>query len=225
MVVLRMLELVESLQLTFHLLILRQPTDGYNSEELDEPEGTPKKKKRKVSKAVEAKLKAKAKAKAKRSKDNDDDDYDGEEDAYTALVKTSYKSTRPPVGSFEDCAKCEQEFTVVRHFLSLSPAQCSAHPQTKYTMAAVPPPGFLCHKCAKSSGIDPFKKPPAPRKRKAPADKRNVVHFEEMKTPSLATLCINVNSLLTSVTGPFSLLDRLSPSILTTSRPWEISEP
>lgn len=62
-------------------------------------------------------------------------------------------------------------------------------------MAAIPPPGFLCHKCAKSSGADPFKKPTAPKKRKAPADKRKVIHFEELKIPSLVTLCINVNSL------------------------------
>ena len=59
-------------------------------------------------------------------------------------------------------------------------------------MAAVPPPGFLCHKCAKASGTDPFKKPAAPRKRKAPADKRKIVNFEELKIPSLVTLCINV---------------------------------
>src|SRR5882757_6925889 len=66
-------------------------------------------------------------------------------------------------------------------------------PQTKYTMATVPPPGFLCHKCAKSSGADPFKKPAAPRKREAPADKRKVIHFEELRIPSLATLCINAS--------------------------------
>ncbi|KAF9646610.1 RNI-like protein [Thelephora ganbajun] len=149
-----------------------EPANGYNSDELDEPEEAPKPKKRKLTKAAEAKLKAKAKAKTKKTKNEDDDDY---EDAYTTLVKDSYKSTRPPIGSFENCAKCKQQFTV-----------------TKYTMAAIPPPGFLCHKCAKSSGADPFKKPAAPRKRKAPADKRKVVHFEELKIPSLVTLCINV---------------------------------
>lgn len=60
-------------------------------------------------------MKAKAKAKAKKSKDDDEDDEDYE-DAYTALVKDSYKSARPPVGSFENCAKCKQQFTVVRQY-------------------------------------------------------------------------------------------------------------
>lgn len=60
-------------------------------------------------------------------------------------------------------------------------------------MAANPPPGFLCHNCAKASGADPFKKPAVPRKRKAPTDKRNVVHFEERRFPSLASLCIQVS--------------------------------
>lgn len=91
----------------------RQPADGYNSEELDEPEEAPKPKKRKLTKAAEAKLKAKAKAKAKKENEDEDDD-DDYEDAYTALVKDSYKSKRPPVGNFENCAKCKQEFTVVR---------------------------------------------------------------------------------------------------------------
>lgn len=57
----------------------------------------------------------KAKAKAKAGKDEDEDDDDDYEDAYTALVKDSYKSTRPPVGSFENCARCKQQFTVVRY--------------------------------------------------------------------------------------------------------------
>lgn len=64
--------------------------------------------------------------------------------------------------------------------------------QTQYTLAADPPPGWLCHMCAKASGNDPFKKPAAPRKRKAPADKRVVVNFEERKFPSLASVCIEV---------------------------------
>ena len=81
---------------------------------MDEPEEAPKSKKRKLTKAAEAKLKAKAKAKAKKSRDDDDYNEDeDDEDAYTALVKDSYKSTRPPVGSFENCAKCKQQFTVV----------------------------------------------------------------------------------------------------------------
>lgn len=60
-------------------------------------------------------MKAKAK-KTKEEEDDDDDDDDDYEDAYTALVKDSYKSTRPPVGSFENCAKCKKQFTVVRYF-------------------------------------------------------------------------------------------------------------
>ncbi|RPD55372.1 RNI-like protein [Lentinus tigrinus ALCF2SS1-7] len=84
---------------------------------------------------------------------------------------------KPPVGSFEDCARCQKQFTV-----------------TKYTMAANPPPGWLCHTCAKSSGADPFKKSAAPRKRKQVADKRNVVSYEERRFPSLASLCIQVIS-------------------------------
>lgn len=107
---------------------------------------------------------------------------------------------------------------------SLSPVSHQRISQTKYTLAAVPPPGFLCYKCAKSYGGDPFKKPAAPRMRKAPADKRKVVHFEELKIPSLVTLCINVNSFLTLLRFLFSLSNRSLPSTLTTSRPWEISE-
>lgn len=64
----------------------------------------------------------KAKAKAKAEKDEDDDDDDDYEDAYTALVKDSYKSTRPPVGSFENCARCKQQFTVVRYLQRCPPA-------------------------------------------------------------------------------------------------------
>ncbi|KDQ59948.1 hypothetical protein JAAARDRAFT_127128 [Jaapia argillacea MUCL 33604] len=84
---------------------------------------------------------------------------------------------KPPVGSFDTCAKCEKQFTV-----------------TKYTMAANPGPGFLCHQCAKTSGIDPFKKPALPRKRKPAADKRTVVHYQERRFPSLAAICIQIIS-------------------------------
>ncbi|KAG6808909.1 hypothetical protein H0H93_016349, partial [Arthromyces matolae] len=52
-------------------------------------------------------------------------------------------------------------------------------------MAAVPGPGYLCHKCAKESGSDPFKKPAAPKRKKVPAEKRTVVNFEERRFPSL----------------------------------------
>ncbi|KAI0823776.1 RNI-like protein [Trametes gibbosa] len=84
---------------------------------------------------------------------------------------------KPPVGSFENCVKCENQFTV-----------------TKYTMAANPPPGYLCHRCAKASGSDPFKKPAALKKRKPAGEKRNVTHFEERRLPSLASVCIEVIS-------------------------------
>lgn len=63
-------------------------------------------------------------------------------------------------------------------------------------MAANPGPGFLCHKCAKESGVDPFKKATAPRKRKAPGDKRAVTFFEERRLPTLVSLCVKVDSLL-----------------------------
>ncbi|KAL6308529.1 RNI-like protein [Sparassis latifolia] len=160
----------------------------YDSDNLDEPNEAPAPKKRKLSKAAEAKLKAKekakekAKAKAKGKKGGDDEDYeddeDEDEDAYTALSKMWRSDLpKPPVGSFENCAKCKKQFTV-----------------TKYTMAANPPPGYLCHLCAKASGADPFKKPAAPRKRKAPAEKRNVVKFEENRIPSLAFMCIQLIS-------------------------------
>ncbi|TFK80509.1 RNI-like protein [Polyporus arcularius HHB13444] len=156
--------------------------DGYGSDDLDEPE-EPAPKKRKQSKAAQAKQKEKEKAKAKKKakKDDDDDDYDnGDSDAdpYSALSKM-WKGDllKPPVGSFEDCARCEKQFTV-----------------TKYTMAANPPPGWLCHICAKSSGADPFKKPAAPRKRKAAGDKRTLVSYEERRFPSLASVCIQVIS-------------------------------
>ncbi|KIY51242.1 RNI-like protein [Fistulina hepatica ATCC 64428] len=81
-------------------------------------------------------------------------------------------SSRPPVGSFEDCAICEQQFTV-----------------TTYTMAANPGPGFLCHRCAKAAGSDPFKKPSAKRKRKAVA---KMPAFEERVFPSLISICVKV---------------------------------
>ncbi|EJF57989.1 RNI-like protein [Dichomitus squalens LYAD-421 SS1] len=156
------------------------PVDGYASDNLDEPD-EPAPKKRRQNKATEAKQKEKEKAKAKkRANKGDDDDYedDGHEDPYSALSKM-WKGDlpKPPIGSFEKCARCEKQFTV-----------------TKYTLAANPPPGWLCHICAKSSGADPFKKPAAPRKRKPAADKRNVVSYEERRFPSLASVCIDVIS-------------------------------
>ncbi|KAJ7451824.1 RNI-like protein [Mycena galericulata] len=143
--------------------------EGYASDNLDEPEAPPKK--QKLTKAAEAKLKAKSKKKKK----NDDDD-DEDEDAYTALSKSMWTNEpKPAVGSFQTCATCEKQFTV-----------------TKYTMAANPGPGYLCHPCAKASGTDPFKKAAAPRKRKTPAEKRTVVHIEERSFPTLVTICIDV---------------------------------
>ncbi|KAJ7071936.1 RNI-like protein [Mycena amicta] len=157
--------------------------EEYDSDNLDEPESPQKK--QKLTKAAEAKLKAKAKAKpkakasAKKKKKGDDDDFeddeDEDEDAYTALSKSAWTDKKPPVGSFSNCATCEKQFTV-----------------TKYTMAAMPGPGFLCHPCAKSSGADPFKKPAAPRKRKAPAEKRTVVHIQQRSFPTLVSMCIDV---------------------------------
>ena len=64
--------------------------------------------------------------------------------------------------------------------------------QTKYTLAANPPPGYLCHQCAKLSGADPFKKPAVSKKRKPAAEKREVISFEERRFPTLASLCIEV---------------------------------
>lgn len=160
----------------------RRPTQasGYNSDDLDDPEGEEEQevpaKKRKLTKAAEAKQTAKAK---KKMKGSDDDDYNDEDDAYTALSKSLWtnngnSSSKPPVGSFEECAVCEKQFTV-----------------TKYTMAANPGPGYLCHTCAKASGNDPFKKP-APKKRQVPADKRTITHFVESRFPSLVSLCIDL---------------------------------
>src|SRR5258707_6338718 len=63
--------------------------------------------------------------------------------------------------------------------------------KTKYTVAADPPPGYLCISCAKASGTDPFKKP-APRKRKSAAEKRGNINFQEREFPTLVSLCIKV---------------------------------
>lgn len=176
---------------------MRVQTAGYASDELDEPEAAPEQtapeKKRKLTKAAEAKLKAKEKAKKK--KGGEDGEYE-EEDPYTALSKSLWNngassSSKPPVGSFETCVTCEKQFTVVRiHPLSSLRYVPNAVGQTKYTMAANPGPGFLCHQCAKASGSDPFKKPAS--KKKAPADKRTVVNFEEKRFQSLVSLCVQV---------------------------------
>ncbi|KAH7097597.1 RNI-like protein [Auriculariales sp. MPI-PUGE-AT-0066] len=90
----------------------------------------------------------------KASYDSEDDD----EDEYNMPSSKPANAPPPPAGSLEECASCERRFTV-----------------TKYTVAARPGPGWLCHECAKASGIDPFKKPTAPRKRKAPQERRKIV--------------------------------------------------
>lgn len=98
-------------------------TSGYASDDLDEPEepaaAPSATKKRKLTKAAEAKLKAAAKKKAKKDGKNDLDGEDGE-DAYTALSKSAWTSndSKPPVGSFETCARCEKRFTVVGYIVS-----------------------------------------------------------------------------------------------------------
>lgn len=74
--------------------------------------------------------------------------------------------------------------------------------KTKYTIAADPPPGYLCHPCAKASGSDPFKKPPAPRKRKSTVEKRNILNHQERKFPTLVSLCIKVR-VIVSIFAPF----------------------
>ncbi|KAF8437648.1 hypothetical protein L210DRAFT_3482673 [Boletus edulis BED1] len=150
---------------------------GYASDQLDEVEEESPVKKRKSAKGKgTAAGKARAKKKAK-----EDGDYEGSsEDEYTALSKNLRSrggngDPKPPVGGFEECAKCGKQFTV-----------------TKYTLAANPPPGYLCHQCAKASGTDPFKKPAASKRRKPAAEKREVIKFEERRLPTLASLCIEL---------------------------------
>lgn len=151
-------------------------------------------KKRKLTKAAEAKLKAKEKK--KRGKKDDDDDYDDDddEDTYTALSRNMMKNaaSKPPIGSFENCAVCGKQFTVVSNTVCIHLIHNTNFFQTKYTMASGSGGGFLCHNCAKAGGNDPFKKPAVPKKRKAPADKRTVTNFEEKRFPTLVSLCIQV---------------------------------
>ncbi|KAL5528954.1 hypothetical protein ACEPAG_4928 [Sanghuangporus baumii] len=167
-----------------------EPPVDYDSENLDGEyeENEKPAKKRKLSKKEEAKLKAKEKAKAKKNKKkagSDDESGDSEIDEYNALsrgatrnrARASLPGAQPPIGSFENCAKCGKQFTV-----------------TRYTMAANPGPGWLCHVCAKASGVDPFKKPSVPRQRKPQEGKRKVINFEDREIPSLASLCIKVVS-------------------------------
>ena len=90
-------------------------------------------------------------------------------------------------------------------------------------MAASPPPGWLCHSCAKSSGADPYKKAPAPRKRKTPGDKRNVVSYEERRFPSLVSVCIQVRMFTTYTTPRPQDVTRSSRNTSMMLTPWVIS--
>ncbi|CAE6442295.1 unnamed protein product [Rhizoctonia solani] len=122
-----------------------------------------------------AKAKAKAAHDAKRRKK---DDEEPSEDEYKAPSKglPIAPVSLPPIGSFEKCVVCGKSFTV-----------------TRYTMAADPPPGFLCHACAKAGGADPFKKAGPPRRQKPVAEKRKIVNFEQKDVfKSLATTCIEI---------------------------------
>lgn len=88
---------------------------GYASDELDEPaEESPVKKRKGTNGRATAATKAKAKKKAK-----DDGEYEGSsEDEYRAISKNLWSVggngvPKPPAGSFETCARCEKQFTVV----------------------------------------------------------------------------------------------------------------
>lgn len=77
--------------------------------------------KKRKTKITQTKAKAAAKGKAKEMKKKkgekgDDDDEDDEDyDPYNALSKM-WKSDlpKPSAGSFENCARCQKQFTVVR---------------------------------------------------------------------------------------------------------------
>lgn len=107
-----------------------QAAADYNSDNLDDDdEGVYKSpaKKRKLSKKEEEKLKAREKSKGKgkgkkgKKKGDENDDYEdsSEDDEYTALSRamernrTRASAPKAPIGSFENCAKCEKQFTVV----------------------------------------------------------------------------------------------------------------
>lgn len=122
---------------------------------------------------AKAKAKAKAAHEAKRQKKDEDEGPD----EYKAPSKgiAIAPTALPPIGSFETCAVCGKNFTV-----------------TRYTMAADPPPGYLCHACAKAGGADPFKKSGPPR-RKPATEKRKIVNYEQKDVfKSLAAMCIEI---------------------------------
>jgi len=97
------------------LIVYMDKATGYASDELDDPEEESPAKKRKNTKGrASAAAKAKAKKKAK-----EDGDYEGSsEDEYKAVSKNLWSmggngGPKPPAGSFEKCARCEKQFTVV----------------------------------------------------------------------------------------------------------------
>jgi len=199
-----------------------RPKAAPDSDHLDSEDDAPAEKKRKLSKTTTEKYRTGAKKKAKKF---DDDDYDnGEDDAYTALSKSLWTNKsgnpKPPIGSREKCAKCSKQFTMVR-FSTLLSASHSYFVKTKYTMAANPQPGYLCHLCVKASGTDPFKKPRAPRRRKPATEKRNITNYQERRFPTLVSLCIKVSviSIWQSSHLLFTCSFRSYPNISMTLRP------
>jgi hypothetical protein len=96
---------------------------GYASDDLDgSAEEEPTNKRRKTTKAADGKSKGKAKGKAKKkAKKDSDDEENGEDDTYTALSRSMWANAqpKPPVGSFENCVKCGQQFTVVSTLLRM----------------------------------------------------------------------------------------------------------
>lgn len=152
---------------------------------VDEEKVVSSSKKRKLSKTSMAKFKANQKKRMSKGSDE-------EEDAYTAVSKSLWASNipKPPVGDFEDCATCSKQFTVVSA-QSLFRSYTDDF-QTKYTLASSTGDGFLCHQCAKAGGNDPFKKPAASSRRKAPSAKRNFTSFQERRFPTLVSLCVRV---------------------------------
>ncbi len=91
----------------------------FDSDNLDDSEdAAPIGKRRKLSKKEQEKKKAKAKPGKGKGKKGDVES-DGSDDEYTALsrsmfdVKGKATGAKPPIGSFENCTKCEKQFTVV----------------------------------------------------------------------------------------------------------------
>jgi hypothetical protein len=126
-----------------------------------------------MSKAAEAKAKAAAKKKAKgkkgKGKKGSDDDYeeDSEDDAYTKISKSLWNgagSSKPPNGSFEKCAECGKQFTVVRIFVSYSFLLSTEADEKNHNRPNTrsPPPTMT------ASSATPAPKKPVIRSRKSP---------------------------------------------------------